>query len=253
MIYNKLLADVTEYSPNSQLPTPNSFLLINEATLKRQYKYKNNSSEHIVASRTSGFRHYQQLAFLPSMVQFFHFYHDILEWKTPTKFFLNPVSPGSTSKYFFLLRDTIVSGIDSTFIISYQPCRSTNFEGLKGLLYINTNGWAIQNVVAEPADYSPVHLKIQQSYALIDSAWFPTKLSLDLIFENISNTGLNVIFRGKSHITDVDLSPDLTDKSIKGRNITIADNANKKKGIIDLYRNTELSQQEDSILTSFIN
>ena len=175
ILYNKLIADMTVDSVADPALYTNvrkdtaSYLFINESIIRREYKYKGNMNENILSARTSGFREYQQMSFLQSMLQFFHFYQDVLEWKAPVKFFLNPISPGSTSKYFFLLCDTIVSGVDSTFIISYQPRRTANFEGLKGLLYINSNGWAIQNVVAEPADYSPILLKIQQRYALIDS------------------------------------------------------------------------------------
>ena len=248
MIYTKIIVDVTE-RPLHFFPeegTEDTHLLINETVISRQYRFKDNSREQIIASRTSGFEDFQQLSFFSASLQPFHFYHDVLEWKAPTKHFLNPISPGSTSRYFFLLRDTIVSGIDSMFIISYQPRRATNFEGLKGLLYINSDGWAIQNVVAEPADYSPVNLKIQHSYANIDSVWFPAEHSLQLFLENVSGTGLNFIFRAKSHIEDVNLMPHLTDVSFRGRNLTIADNANRQTEIIDLYRNTELNPKENA-------
>ena len=253
VLYNKLIA---EMSCDPALVKPDvyaavmkdtgSYLLMNEAVIQRDYQYRNNVSEHVISSRTSGFKDYQQMALFQSTLQFFHFYHDVVEWKAPVKFFLNPVSPGSTSKYFFLLRDTIVSGVDSTFIISYQPRRSANFDGLKGLLYINSNGWAVQSVVAEPADYSPICLKIQQQYALLDSVWFPSELSLELFFNNIYNSGFNAVYRGKSHIADINLSPDLSKKTIKARSITIAGDAHLKPQTIDLYRDTKLTSREDS-------
>ena len=146
ILYNKLIADMTVDAATAKpehakaAGDTGSHVLINEAVVRREYKYKGHVNEHIVSARTSGFKEYQQMAFLQSMLQFFHFYHDVVEWKAPVKFYLNPISPGSTSKYFFLLRDTIVSGADSTFIISYQPRRTANFEGLKGLLYISSNG-----------------------------------------------------------------------------------------------------------------
>ena len=252
IVYNKLLADMTVDSiadpalyANFRKDTA-SHLFINESVIRREYKYNGNVDERIISARTSGFREYQQMSFLQSMLQFFHFYQDVLEWKAPVKFFLNPVSPGSTSKYFFLLRDTIVSGSDSTFIISFQPRRTANFEGLKGLLYINSNGWAIQNVVAEPADYSPVLLKIQQRYAMTDSVWFPSELSLELFYDNIANRGLDIVYRGKSHILDVDFAPDLSNRRINSRTITIAEDAHIKHELIEQYRVTSLSSREDS-------
>jgi len=258
MLYNKLKLELL---CDSALVTPEvyakivkdtaAYPLMNEAVVKREYKYKNNVNENVLSSRTSMFKEYQQFAMIQPIIQLFHFYHDIVEWKIPEKFFVNPISPGSTSKYFFLLRDTIISGADSTFIISYQPRRAANFEGLKGLLYINSNGWAIQNVVAEPADYSPICLKIQQRYALMDSVWFPSELSLEWFFDHIRNTGLGAVYRGKSYITDIDLSPDLSKKIIKARNFTIDDNAHLKPEILDRYRITKLTSREDSTFRSY--
>ncbi len=258
MLYNKLIMDImidsTAAKPQYKKKTfdTSAYALMNEAVVRREYKYKDNVSEEIISSRTSGFKEYQQMAFLHLMMQFFHFYNDIVEWKAPTKFYLNPVGPGSTSKYFFLLRDTVVSEkADTTFIISYRPRRSANFEGLKGLLYVNNQGWAIQNIVAEPADFSPIRLKIQQQYARIDSVWFPSELSLELFFQNIGNFGFDAAYRGKSYIGDVDLSPDLSARTFKSRNLTMADDAWRKKELIDRHRSAELSAREDSTFKRF--
>ena len=266
VLYNKLIAEIVVDSVEN--PTlyektrkdTASYLLINEAVVRHEYKYKGNVNEHIISSRTSGFNEYQMLALLQPTLQFFHFYNDIVEWKVPVKFFLSPISKGSTSKYFFHLRDTIVSGADSTFIISYQPRRGANFEGMKGLMHINSNGWAIQSITAEPADYTPVRLKIQQSYAIVgaglahalsgdlapDHVWFPSELSLELFVTIPQSKGVYGVYRGKSHITDINLSPDLSDRTFKSRTITIADNAHLNFETIEQYRDMELTTREDS-------
>ena len=258
ILYNKLIVDISadsvthpEIYASLRKTVGDSHMLINETVIHHEYKFNGNVNEQILSSRTSGFNEFQQLAFLQPKLQFFHFYNDMLEWKAPVKFFLNPISPGSTSKYFFLLRDTIVSNVDTTFIISYQPRRSVNFEGLKGLLHISTNGWAIQKVVAEPADYSPVRLKIQQSYALLDSVWFPSELSLELFFTNMNKTGRDITFRGKSHITNVNLAPNLSDLNFKSRKITMANDAHLKSKLVEQYRSTELTAFEDSTYRKF--
>ena len=252
MVYNRLVADVmidSVANPElfAQMPRDlGSYILMNEAVIRHEYTYNGNVSEHIVSSRTSSADEFQMLAFLQPTLQFFHFYNDVLEWKAPLKFFVNPISPGSTSKYFFMLRDTIVSGVDSTFIISFQPRRAANFDGLKGLLYINTDGWAIQNVVAEPADYSPTRLILQQSYDMIDGVWFPSELSLELFFNVFTLQGVTGVYRGSSRITDVDLSADLSDRTFRSRNITIADDAHIRLEPIERLRGRELTMREDS-------
>ena len=46
------------------------------------------------------------------------------------------------------------------------------------MLYINTNGYAIQNVIAEPNDKSFIHLKIEQRYQQVEGKqWFPEQLN----------------------------------------------------------------------------
>ena len=237
MIYNRLVleGDTAMY------------LFINESVIRHEYKYYGNVSEHIISSRTSGAEIYQTMAFFQPMLQFFHFYDDVLEWKFPVKFLVNPISPGSTSRYFFHLRDTIISGVDSTFIISFQPRRTANFDGLKGLLYINSNHWAIQNVVAEPADYSPTRLKLQQSYEFMDGVWFPSELSLELFFGSVNVNGeKGAVLRGRSHITEINLNSDLSNIRIRSRNITMADNAHRRLELIESYRDIRPTAREDS-------
>ena len=247
-VYNRLVLDVmidSAANPRQHARFSAMYGFINESVIEREYKYSGNVNEHIISSRTSGADEYQTMAFLQPMLQFFHFYDDVLEWKYPIKFFHNPISPGSTSRYFFHLRDTIVSGVDSTFIISFQPRRGANFEGLKGLLHINSNHWAIQNVVAEPADYSPILLRLQQSYELMDSVWFPSEFSLELFFfAHAQSSDRMLVLRGRSHITDININPDLSNKRIRSRNITIANNAHKRQELIDTYRDNRPTAQE---------
>ena len=248
MIYNRLVLELlfdSVANPARHAKSLVDYGFINEAIIKREYKYKGNVSEHIISSITSGAEEYQTMAFLQPMLQSFHFYDDVLEWKYPAKFLLNPISPGSTSKYFFHLRDTIVSGVDSTFIISFQPRRSANFDGLKGLLHINSKNWAVQNIMAEPADYSPILLKLQQSCELIDDMWFPSELSLELFFLSYSEiSDRMIVLRGKSRITDVNINPDLSKSKFTSRNITIADDAHKKRDMIDIYRGRSYNARE---------
>src|SRR5205823_4082031 len=68
--------------------------------------------------------------------------------------FVNPVSPNSWDKYFFNVEDTLFNGADTVFVVSYHPEKGKHFSSLKGILEINTDGYAIQKVTAEPSDTS---------------------------------------------------------------------------------------------------
>jgi len=60
---------------------------------------------------------------------------------------INPIGKGSINRYNYRLEDTIYSFLpDTLFVISYCPEKGKKFDGLTGILYINTNGFAIQNV-----------------------------------------------------------------------------------------------------------
>ena len=101
-----------------------------------------------MASRVSGFKN-PIFAFIGSQLQSFSFYNE--RFNIFEKYYINPISNGCTGKYYYQIEDTLYNTqTDTTFIISYRPKVNTNFEGLKGLLYINTFHWAIENATAEP-------------------------------------------------------------------------------------------------------
>ena len=113
-----------------------------------------------------------------------------------------------------LIEDTLFTALnDTVFIISFRPRPNTNFDGLEGLLYINSRGWAIQNVIAKPAVQKGFSIRIQQQYKLIDSVdWFPVQLNTDVIFNNArvqsGNVQVNLVGIGKSYIRDIVLNPE---------------------------------------------
>ena len=136
------------------------------------------------------------------------------------KNYINPISNGCFSKYYFQIKDTLVEPYpyDTTYIITFRPLLKTKFDGLKGTISISTNGYAIRNVIAVPSiDEGMISVKIQQMYDYIDSThWFPRQLNTDLIFKNTAiaidstkKTQLKMMGRGKSYISDVDLNPKL--------------------------------------------
>ncbi len=185
-------------------------LFMMETVAKRRFLYPGRNHQTVVASRVSGLKD-PVFTFLISQLQSTSFYGDIIS--ISDKNYLNPISKGSTTRYTFMMEDTLLmaGSHDTTFIISYRPKRNTNFDGLRGLLYINTNRWAIQNVIAEPAmQEKGMSVRIQQMYTLIDSVyWFPVQLNTDIIFKNIKVNDFYPIGQGKSYITDIELNPQL--------------------------------------------
>lgn len=184
-------------------------LFIMETVSERKFMSPDRSHEKVLASRISGFRD-PILLFLSSQLQPSSFYNELI--KISDKNYVNPISGGSLKKYYFQLEDTTYTARgDSVFIISFRPLIHTNFDGLKGVLSINSKGWAIQNVIAEPArEEGGISLKIQQMYELInDSIWFPVQMNTDVIFKNLLVNNVIPIGKAKSYIMDIEVNPDL--------------------------------------------
>ena len=215
-----------------------------ETVAKGKYLAPDKSYQKVIANRVSGFKD-PLFVFLISQFQSFSFYKPII--KIFDKNYINPVSPGSINKYFFLLEDTTYQGNDTVFIISFRPLKNKNFDGLKGLLYINTYGYAIQNVIAEPArDEDGIGIKIQQQYELINrEKWFPVQLNTDLTFKNINVNSISFIGQGKSYLRDIVLDEDFVKKEFNNILIDVEPNAHlRPEAYWNEYRVDSLNSKE---------
>ena len=150
------------------------YLFMMETVSSRKFLSPEKNKEEIIASKVSGI---SQPSFVVMARQFqsFSFYDNFIT--IANRQFLNPIATGSTDKYFFLIQDTLYTEPrDTVFIISFRPYKGRNFDGMKGVLYINSNGYAVQNVLAEAYDQKNEFLKvsIQQQYDLVEGKrWFP--------------------------------------------------------------------------------
>lgn len=192
-------------------------LFMMESTSERKFIPPAKDRENITAYKASGLNNPILSTFAQSM-QSFHFYDNQFEL-LGDKYF-NPIALGATKRYYYLIEDTTINGTDSTFMISFRPRLETSTECLKGLLFINTNGFAIEKVIAEPAKTSPTetYVKIIQEYRLIDGKkWFPvdlkTKVELKGLQMSVEKESGYVIGYGNTYISDIKLNPDNLKKS----------------------------------------
>jgi len=225
------LLDSTERKARAFLEKQDLFLM--ETITERKYKSPGLNQENVLATRVSGFKD-PMVAFMISQMQSTSFYDETIN--IAGKKYVNPISPGSTRKYFFLIEDTTyTSQKDTVFIISFRPRRNTNFDGMKGFLSINTDGWAIQNVKAQPAnDTTGVIIKIEQAYDKVEDHWFPVQLHTDIIVLNaafpVGGKTYHLIGTGRSYIKDINLHPDLKQRDFGYSEVEIEPDATKKKG-----------------------
>ncbi len=221
-----------------------SYVLFMESVTKRYYKAPDKSFEKIKKVRVSGFKD-PSIAPLSNDVQPLHFYDPLIELTDIA--YLNPISPGSHRKYVFLMEDTLYSGKDTTFIISFEPRRNANFQGLKGFLHINTKGYAIENVVAEPAEEKLMTLHIQQNYKFRHNHWFPNELKAEAVWEDLYNQGLGMRVKAESYFSD--FSPHIPDDSVKfSEEVLVFDKlaTQNAEAVLQRYRPSGLSLMEQN-------
>lgn len=231
-------------------------LMMMESITERIFMHPNRSHETILASKVSGFKD-PLLAFLTTQYQSFSFYPELLN--LGGKFHLNPISKNSTRRYLFILEDTLFTpSADTVFVVSFRPLRNANFAGLQGVMNINSNGYAIQNVIAEPVEApSPVfNIKIQQRYQLIDSVqWFPVELNTTLYLNSGSvqlqdSTSKQVVKfmmvgRGSTYIDNIDLLPNLRPRDFSHVAVSFDPTASLRDDAFwDSYRVEPLTAQE---------
>ncbi|MFC2115342.1 DUF5686 family protein [Bacteroidota bacterium] len=207
-------------------------LFLMEFVSTREFMHPDKNKETVTASRVSGFND-PSFTLLASQIQSFSFYDELfMIWDRK---YLNPIGRGSTRKYLFILEDTMYTEqMDSLFVISYRPLKGKNFDGLKGILHINSNGYAIQNVIAEAAETKNMfQIRIQQKYDLIeDKQWFPVQLNTDIILSppntEANGESLTLVGIGKTYLSDIRLNPELSKRDFSQMELEIEDDAHKK-------------------------
>ena len=233
-------------------------LMVMETVSEIYYKKPNKSKREIKANIVSGLKNPQYFYVLEGM-QSFHFYDEFIT--VYEKNYVNPITPGSKSRYFFGLESVMPTAEgDSLYIISFKPRRGTTFDALKGVMTVTSDGWAVVNVKAEAADKTnTLDVKIQQLYSKInDSVWFPVQLNTDIIFlrmlaqdqammigtgtpEN-TNTSLNGI--GKSYISNINITEPIGNKKFGSTDIELAeDSGEKSEEFWNTYRTDSLNER----------
>ncbi len=242
--------DEVPYAGRSGDFTDEHHLLLMEYISSRQYKFPDKEKTEIIASRVSGFKK-PSFILMARQFQSFSFYDNFIN--VSNKKYLNPISSGSTGIYFFLLEDTLYTERnDTVFIISFRPKEGKNFKGLKGVLYINSNKYAVQNVIAEAckSEEELISVKIQQKYELLEGQkWFPVQLNTNLLFNNIrAESGtkqMKVSGIGKSYLLNIKLNPQLDNKDFSSTYTDVTRDAHEKnEEFWNSYRVDSLTEKD---------
>lgn len=188
-------------------------ILLIESATKKSFMPPASAREEVLAMRVSGLKDPSLLA-LAAQTETFSIYDGDIG--ISEKIYLGPLAPSSTSKYRFSLQDTLYQGSDSVYVIRYEPRTGTNFTALKGLLYINTDGYAVQNVIAEPAEVDGFSIRFQQLHEQVNGKWFPRQLNTFMYIEGASVNGLGIHGIGRIYLKDVEVDADVERREVRG-------------------------------------
>jgi hypothetical protein len=247
-VTDSLLADSSFTEMKKFFDAQHLFLM--ETVLQRKFLAPDKNFNKVIASRVSGLND-PLFVFMISQFQSNFFYDEVI--KILDKNYVNPISKGSTAKYYFHIEDTILHKPekDTTFVISYRPFLSTNFDGLKGVLSINTDNWAIENVIAEPARQAEtVSIRIQQLYKRVEGhQWFPVQLYTDFYFKNLKlvagKTQIKTYGIGKSYLSHIVLNPELVKREFSDLDVdVVADAYHQKDDFWNTYRADSLDAKD---------
>lgn len=230
------LAQISDTVTDSNLISLKSFfgqqhLFLLESTTEKYFEPPYREKEIITAYRVSGFSDPAFSTFANEM-QSFNFYEN--QFNLLGKTYVNPLAFGGIRRYLFILEDQTVTNGDTTFTIRFQPRRDKNFEALKGWLYINSNGYAVEKVIAEPqTDSKTATPKIIQEYAFIDGKkWFPVKLSTEILFQGVELDDqlkdAYLIGKGSTYIDYIKIGADLSNQRFNAVMLQTAEDANEK-------------------------
>ena len=181
-----------------------NYFFITESYTSRIFKYPKLTKETVLATKISGISN-PIFAMTSSNFQPFGFYQDYLVMTEQS--YLNPLIAGSINLYKFNLRQVLPHESDTTYVISYEPLKGKNFRGLKGLLYINSDGYAIENVIASPADEKAmlISFRLQQKYEKVQSHWFPVQLNTHLLQKDITKDSVLLYWDTRTYINHISI------------------------------------------------
>lgn len=207
-----------------------------ESVSERYFQPPLRDQEKIIAYKISGLSDPRFSTFAKGL-QSFSFYEN--QFEVMGRQYVNPLAFGGLNRYLFSLQDTTLNDSDTTYTIYFRPKQGKNFDGIEGYLYINTNQFAIEKVIAEPyRDSTGLSIRIVQEYEFTNNKrWFPKRLNTEIDISNLllaadteddpSEPMPRIIGTGYTNVEEVTFEPEKVKWAESSVALFTDDNANE--------------------------
>ncbi|PHR69127.1 MAG: hypothetical protein COA67_11295 [Lutibacter sp.] len=152
-------------------------LYITEKIAEHTFEIGKKKKETVLASRMAGFKNpiYEVLAL---NIQDFSFYNETYT-VAGTKY-INPIANNALKHYDYQILDTIKNENGNSYMIHFMPIKKEKTAGLEGVLYIDSQSYAITSAISELR--SIIDVKATQEFDFIDdkNIWFPTETHITI-------------------------------------------------------------------------
>ena len=224
-----------------------SDLMVMETASEVLFKAPDRKLQHVLGTKISGMKE-PTFRYMVNSMQSVSFYDETVSI-TGTDY-VNPISRGSKTRYFFTLESVHPIGqSDSLYVISFHPMRGSSFNGMRGTMTVNSDGWALQSVKAAPDGQDALFTAdIQQLYQKVEGQWFPKQLNLNLIFPSMvvsmDGSTFPMAAIGKSYLSDIQINPDISKKQFSDIEIKVdPDAAYRDETFWDAHRIDSLTER----------
>ena len=201
-----------------------SDLMVMETASEVMFMSPDRKLQHVLGTKVSGMKE-PTFIYLVNSMQSISFYDEIISI-TGTDY-VNPISRGSKSHYFFTLEEVNPIGQgDSLYVISFHPMRGSSFNGLRGTMIINSDGWGLQSVKASPdINNGFFEVDILQLYQKVEGRWFPKQINTNLKFPSMvikmDGGRFPMVAIGKSYLSDIAINPELSKKQFSNIEVKV--------------------------------
>ena len=168
-----------------------SHLYISEKIYEFQFQKGKGKKEVIMASRMAGLKQpiYELLAVTFQDLSFYNEFYVLAGTK-----YVNPIADDALKTYNYKILDTAKTASGSSFLIYFKPKEKKETLGIEGVLYIDSQSFALTKAVAELKGMINVKATQNYIYNKPNNIWFPQEM--DVVLKKGDNNERISLFGG---------------------------------------------------------